>query len=157
MRKIRKRVFAAVLAAVLFFTMPGMASYVEAETVETEYTSESITVQADADGVSNGLEELERPADNTKKPEADDSNTDEPETGDDDTEDGAATVSLSAGTYEGITTYKTFGGLLSTDGHYAYYDADADLYLPGGGGDCRCAAGEQRDRDSQLFLCQTRL
>ena len=34
MRKIRKRVFAAVLAAALLFTMPGMASYAEAERVK---------------------------------------------------------------------------------------------------------------------------
>ena len=45
MRKIGKRVLAAVLAATLLFPVPGMASYVRAETVETEHTSESVTVQ----------------------------------------------------------------------------------------------------------------
>ena len=41
MRKIRKRVFAVVLAAALFFTMPGMVSYAE----------------ADDDGIANGTED----------------------------------------------------------------------------------------------------
>lgn len=42
MRKIRKRVFAAVLAAVLLFTMPGTASYAEAGGQSDEIT-ESVT------------------------------------------------------------------------------------------------------------------
>lgn len=49
MRKIRKCVFAAVLAAALLFTMPGMVSYAETGDAQTENISESITGQEETD------------------------------------------------------------------------------------------------------------
>ena len=108
-KKVRKRVLAAVLAAAMIFTAPGMASYAETG-ARSEDISESVIVQEDDVDVANGLEKTEKPeaddsdteksetddsdtekpeADDsdTEKPENDDSDTDEPETGNNDTEE----------------------------------------------------------------------
>ncbi len=65
MRKIRKRVFAVVLAAALLFTMPGMTSYAE-EDAQMKDISESITGRADADSA----EEAETDARETMEEES---------------------------------------------------------------------------------------
>ncbi len=83
MRKIRKRVFAAVLAAALLFTMPGMASYAEAETAQTEDISGNVTEQAEDDAAEETGAETEA----IQEPEAEDSDTDQPEIGEDDARD----------------------------------------------------------------------
>lgn len=81
MRKIKKstsyshRVFAAVLAATLLFTMPGTASVAVAENVGTEDISESVTVQAEDDTGNtemNAQEPAEEEADPTQKEDTED-------------------------------------------------------------------------------------
>ena len=79
----KKRVFAAALAAALLFTMPGMASYAEAEDARTEENFESVTVLAEDDAAQETAAETEA----VQEPEAEDSDTDQPKAGEDDTKD----------------------------------------------------------------------
>ncbi|MDE7203989.1 MAG: chitobiase/beta-hexosaminidase C-terminal domain-containing protein [Lachnospiraceae bacterium] len=83
MRKIRKRVFASVLAAALLFTMPGMASAAVAEDAQTEDISESVTVLA----ADNAAEETGAKTEAMQESEAEDNDTNKLGTGDDDTGD----------------------------------------------------------------------
>ena len=88
-KKVRKRVLAAVLAAAMIFTAPGMAAYAEAREAQTEDISESVTIQEDDVDIANGLEKTEKPEmddSDTEKSETDDSDTEKSETDDSDTE-----------------------------------------------------------------------
>jgi len=80
MRKIRKRIFGAVLAAALLFTMPGTAS-VEAR----ENVPESVTEQTEPE--ADATETLKLGTDVIPESETDDSDKNKPETADDDTEE----------------------------------------------------------------------
>ena len=78
-----QRVFAAALVAALLFTMPGMASYAEAEGARTEEISESVTVLAEEDAAQETAAETGA----VQEPEAEDGDTDQLEAGEDDTKD----------------------------------------------------------------------
>ncbi|MBD5455192.1 MAG: leucine-rich repeat protein [Lachnospiraceae bacterium] len=79
MKKIKKRVFAAALAAALLFTMSGMTLAAVAKETQTEDISESVTTQAEDDAAEEKTEAMQ-------ESESEGSDTDEPGTGEDDTE-----------------------------------------------------------------------
>ena len=80
MNRIRKRILAAALAAVVVITMPGTASYALEENVQTEYISDISTELEEA----NAAEEPETENTDIENPGTEDSSTEKPkaETGD---------------------------------------------------------------------------
>ena len=83
MNRIRKRILAAALAAVVVITMPGTAAYALEENGQTEYISDMSTELEEA----NAAEEPETETDDIEKPETADSGTEEPKTETGDTEE----------------------------------------------------------------------
>lgn len=83
MKRIRKRILAAALAAVIVITMPGTASYALEENGQTEYISDISTESEEA----NSAEEQETETGDIEKPKTGDSGTEEPKTETGDTEE----------------------------------------------------------------------
>ena len=67
MKKIKKRVFAAALAAALLFTMPGMTLAAVAKEAQTEDISESVTTQAEDDAAEEKTEAMQESESEEKK------------------------------------------------------------------------------------------